>query len=102
MLLRPVHRDRAATHQHEHRGLADRHDTLEQPLLRGRKVDPRAIAAPESLNFDRHLLAFEPGREAETEHDHLGLLGNAHGLSFEGLGRRSQVRAAGIEDAGIA
>ena len=83
MLLRPVHRDGAPAHQHQHGRLPEPHDAFHQTLLRGRQVDPRAIAAVEAVDLDTHLLPFQPGGEAQAQDDHVGLPGDAHGLRLE-------------------
>ena len=61
--------ERAAIHQDNDQGLAGGGESIDKLLLGGGEFDGGAVAAFESLDVQRHLLAFDLGAEAEERDD---------------------------------
>src|SRR5579864_1808313 len=59
VLLRPVHAERAAVHQHDDERLAGRGKRLDQILFRHRQIEAGAVAAGKARLTHRHLFALK-------------------------------------------
>ena len=85
VLLRPVHRQSATTHEHHDQWFAGGLGRFQQLALFRRHIQAGAIAALEPGNLQRRFLAFQVGSNADCGDDDVGLARGGHGLG-EGIG----------------
>ena len=71
MVLRPVHAERAAIHQHHDQRLTSTRYRLQQSLFWPGQIETSAIAAQKSLLANGHLFAFELAGDAHRRDHHI-------------------------------
>ncbi len=78
VLLRPIHGQRAAIHQHHNQRFTGGCKRLQHLLLRSGQFNAGAVAAVESFDVHRHLLPFQLRRKSNERHHHVCLLCSLH------------------------
>ena len=74
MLLRPVHAESAAVHQHDDERLAARGKCLNQIFFGLRQIEAGAVAAGKTGLTHRHLFALEATRDTNNGDNHIRIL----------------------------
>src|SRR5256886_9160958 len=80
VLLRPIHRQRAAAGENNDQGLSRSRDGFEKLFLRAWKIEVQAIAAEKAWIAGVALLAFELRGDADHGDDDIRLASGVHGV----------------------
>ena len=78
MLLRPVHAESAAVHQHDDERLATHSKRLDQVFFRLWQIKARTVPAGKAGLTHRHFFPFKAAGDADDGDDDIGVLGSSH------------------------